>query len=366
MSNVIIGGIPGFYIYFFRNTVFKAGDPASDIQQPFNPIVESTGIKLPEAVYDLITPVGDLYPQIEVDKNLEPSTITFRCYFREPFMLLTLFSYKALPSQWTGTSDTITANFSNLNNVDNNIGVQLRLPDPSGDANHVDLLFDGGRIVDYRLVGEAQGAVIEEIDIKFSEISENTQAVDIDDGFDDSSFDLTSPALDGGWALWNTNLYANKKTVLLTKDVVITVGGTAPTGLAIQKWKLTIPVPNAMEFIASSLVAGIVYDEVRGPWVLEIDGKLQGNQAIAEVLLELSSKAKEIAKLLYHAAPLDKYIQFTNAVLKNISGLSIPEAGKPIDVTYIYEGAGGSVLSYNWTGTEATDPGTHVNHTNIT
>lgn len=318
---------------------------------------------MPEAVYDLITPVSNLYPQIEVDKNLEPSTVTFRCYFREPFMLLSLFSYKSMTSPWTGTSDTITANFSTRANIEGNIGVQMRLPDSSGSAKHVDLLFDGGKIVDYRWVGEAQGAVIEEIDIKFSEITENTQAVDIDDGFDDGSFDGVDR--DGGWGLWNTNLYANKKTVLLTKDVAVTINNVAPVGLAIQKWSLTIPVPNAMEFIASSLVAGIVYEEVRGPWSLEIDGKLQGNDAISEAISELSNKAKLTAKLEYDVSPFAKYIQFTNAVLKNITGLSIPEAGKPIDVTYIYEGAGGSILSYSWTGSEATNPSGHLNYTGV-
>ena len=146
MTNVIIGGIPGFYIYFCRNSTFKAGDPSSDKHQPINPITESTGIKLPERVYELIAPVSDLYPQIQVDKNLEPTTITIRTYFREPFLLLTIFTYKGVTSNWTGTSNTITANFSNRDNVDNNISIQMRIPDPTS-SNHVDLLFDGGKVI---------------------------------------------------------------------------------------------------------------------------------------------------------------------------------------------------------------------------
>lgn len=365
MSNVIIGGIPGFYIYFMRNSTWKSGDPASDKHQPFNPIAEATGIKVPEPVYELIAPVSDLYPQIEVDKNLEPSTLTFRCYFREPFLMLTLFTRKELPSSWTGGSDTIAANFTDRSNVDNNISVQLRLPDPSGGGKHVDLLFDGGVIMEYRWVGQSQGAVMEEIDIRFAEISENTQAVDIDDGFDDGSFDSTSLVLDGGWALWNTNLFPTKNVILLTKDVTVTIGGSAPTGLRIQSWKLTIPVPTAMEFIASSLIAGIVYEEIRGPWELSLDGKLSGNDSISEAISALASKTKATAKLEYDASPYSKYFQFTNAVLKSIEGLSIPEAGKTIDVTYLYQGAGGSLLTYNWTGAESTDPSNHINHTDV-
>lgn len=362
MTNVVIGGIPGFYLYFIRSSTFKGGVPASDKHQPMNPITDSTGIKLPERIYDLIAPVSDLYPQIEVDKNLDPSTVTFRGYFRGPFMFLTAFTHKQLPSSWTGTSDTILANFSTRNNVDNNIGVVLRLPDPVG-SNHIDLFFDGGKIVEYRWVGEAQGAVMEEIDVKFSEITEETSPVDIDDGFDDGSFD--SIALDGGWDKWDINLFPTKEKVLLTKDVTLTIGGSAPVGIKVQNWKLTIPVPHAMEFISSSFVAGIVHEEVRGPWSLEIPGKLEDNQAITEALAELATKTKATAKLEYSASPLSKYVQFTNAVLKNIDGLTIPDAGKPIDVTHMYEGAGGSVLTYNWTGSVPTDPSLHINHTDV-
>lgn len=363
MTNVIIGGISGFYMYFIRNAIFKGGDPSSDKQQPFNPITSSTGIRLPERIYELIAPVSHLYPQIEVDKNLEPSTVTFKCYFREPFPMLPLFTFKGLPTTWQGASDTIRASFKNRDDVDNNIGVQLRLPDPSGGGNHVDLLFDGGKIINYNWIGEAQGAVMEEIEIKFSEITENTQAIDIEDGHDDGSFDLIDPALDGGWALWNLLLFPDKKRVLLTKDVTITIGGVTPTGLKVQSWKLNISVPNAMEFISSSFVAGIVYEELRGPWSLELSGKLAGKQQISEAISTLATKAKSIAKLRYDASPHEKFFQFTNAILKNIDGLSIPESGKPIDVTYVYEGAGGSLLTYQWTGSEAHDPSDYIEHT---
>ena len=360
MSNVLIGGVPGFYIYFCRNSTFKAGDPSSDKHQPFNPITENTGIKMPEQVYRLIAPVSNLYPTIEVDEKLEPSTITFRCYFREPFLMLTMFTHKEMPSSWTETSDTITANFSTINDIDNNIAVQLYLPDPSGSAKHVALLFDGGRIVEYRLVGIAQGAVIEEIDIKFAEITVNTQDAVMDSGFHDASFGTNK-----GWALWNINLFATKNIVLLTKDVTITVGGSGLDGLAVQSWTLTLPVPTAMEHVYSSLVAGIIHQELQGPWSFELRGKLSGNDNIAEVLKTIANKTKSTVKLLYDASPLDKFFQFTNAVLKNIPGLSIPEAGKSIDVSYVYEGAGSSVLTYKWIGTEGTDPQLHIEHTDI-
>jgi len=364
MSNVMVGGIPGFYIYFCRNSTWKSGDPSSDKHIPFNPIAESVGIGLPQQTYDLIPDASDLYPQINVDRRLEPSTISIRTYFREPFLLLCLFSHKELPSAWTGTSDTITANFSDRANVDNNIAIQLRIPDPSS-TNHLDLLFDGGRITEYRWIGEAGGAVMEEVSIQFAEITQNTEAVDIDDGFDDGAFDNATLGLDGGWALWEANLFPSRSSVLLTKDVTITVGGSSIDGLIIQGWELTIPVPVAMEAVASSLVSGVVYEEVRGPWTLNVRGKLKDNTDIAEVMKTLSDKTKQTIKLEYGTSPLTKYFQFTNGVLKLIDGLTAPRAGEPIDVTYNYEGSGGSVMSYVWYGSEATDPSNLINHTDV-
>jgi len=361
MSNVIISGIPGFYIYWGRSATWKGGDPTSDEHMPFNPITEGFGITLPERIYELIPAVSDLYPLINVDKNLEPSTITIKTHFRDPFMLLCMFTYKALPSNWTGTSDNILANFSNRDDITPNLWIQLRLPDPSGGSSHVDLLFDGGVITEYRLVGEEQHSVKEEIDIKFAEISENTQAMDIDDGLDDGEMDATG--IDGGWAWWNRTLFATKNSVLLTKD--ITISGVSVVGLQVQSWQLTLPLPKAMEFVASSMVAGITYEEVRGPWLLELSGKLSGNTNISEAIAELADKTKYTAKIAYDIAPLEKYIQFTNAVLKNIDGISVPAAGEPIDVTYVYEGAGSSVLTYSWTGTQAVDPSAYIDHTDV-
>jgi hypothetical protein len=361
MSNVISGGIPGFYIYFFVNGTFQAGDPATQEQLPLNPITEATGITLPERVYDLIPSVADLYPLIEVDKSLDPSTITLKMHFRELFLLLRVFTFVGASSPWSGTSDSISANFGNRDNIDLNIGIQIRLPDPSGGGNHVDLLFDGGRIEAYRLLGEAQHSVKEEVDIKFSEITQNTQAVNMDAGIHDNSFQNL-----GGWAYWDVNQYASINSVLLSKDTAITVGaGVAPPGLAIQSWSLEIPVPNAMEFVASSMVAGITFEEVRGPWLLKIDGKLRDNQSIAQAILALEDKTRGTAMVRYNAAPLNKWIRFTQAVLKNIEGISIPTAGEAMDVTYVYEGAGGSVLSFLWTGTEPTNPHPYINYTGL-
>jgi hypothetical protein len=359
--SVMSGGIPGFYIYFFVGGTFQGGDPATQEHLPLNPITEATGIALPERIYDLIPDVSSLYPTIEVDKNLEPSTITLRAHFREFFMLLRVFTFVGASSPWSGTSDSISANFGNRDNIDANIGIQIRIPDPSGGGNHLDLLFDGGRIDAYRLVGEAQHSVKEEVDIKFSEITVNTQAVAMDAGIHDGAFQNL-----GGWAWWDTNQWATARAVLLTKDCTVTVGaGVAPPGLQTQSWSLEIAVPNAMEFVASSMVVGITYEEVRGPWLLTISGKLADNQSVAEAIAALEDKTRGTATIQYNAAPLTKRIRFTQAVLKKIDGLSIPAAGTPIDVSYVYEGGAGSILEFHWIGSETTNPHPYINYTGL-
>ena len=88
--------------------------------------------------------------------------------------------------------------------------------------------------------------------------------------------------------------------------------------------------------------------------------KASDNQAIAEALKTLKAKARVTAKVQYNVDPLSKYFKITNAVLKIIEGLSIPAAGTPVDVTYKYEGVGGSILSYIWIGSEATNPHPYI------
>lgn len=364
VGEVFSGGIPGFYLYMVRGTTWKGGDPSSDEHIPFNPITESTGIKLPQAVYDLIASAASLYPTIEVDKSQDPTTITLRTYFREPFQFFEIFPYKALPSSWTGTSDTITANFTTSRaNLDKNIGMQLKLPDPAGGGKDVTLFFDGGTIEAYRWDAENQGAVFEEIDIKFAEISDSTTACDIDDGFDDGAFDTSG--VDGGWAWWNRNLWSAAVQVLLTQSVTVEVAGADPPGLAVQSWNFEFPTPHKMDFVASSRVAGAVYEEVRGPWKVEFQGLLDGDDNIAEAYTALASKTKRTITIVYGTSPLTKTIQITNAVLKSIDGLSVPAAGESIEVTYVYEGAGSSLLTYVWVGTEADDPSDYINHTDV-
>src|SRR4030042_6749005 len=472
------------YLYWMRNTTWKSGTLGTDKQIPFNPITETQGIKVPPRVYELLRTSDSLYPTIEMDKQLEPSTITFKTYFRDPFMLLTLFTKKTVTAAWTGTADVITGSFTDDNCIDENIAVQFHIHDNSGSNKHIDLFLDGGKITRYSLSAEQSGALMEEFDIKFAEITEGTgYYIDIDDGFDDAKWDQTGvaeistivakaaasitnntyffiygangtgdktkyhvwfnkagagvdpaptgstaiavaigaadtaqqnsdaitavlqahsafnatngagtlttvtvtcanagdvpdiidfnstltlaittqgkTALDGGWALWDGQLIDSAEKVVLASNLTLEVGGAAPVGLRLQSFTLEFEVDKIMEFVANSMTAGISWEDVRGPWKASLSGKLSGNDAFVEAKAQVSSKTKSTIKLEYAT---DKYIQFTNGILKNIDGLNIPKSGESIDVTYEYEGGASSGLSFSWTGNEANDPSAMIRH----
>ena len=471
------------YIYWMHNTTWKSGVPATYKHIPFNPITESQGIKVPQRIYDLLRTSDSLYPTIELDKQLEPSTITFKTYYRDLFMMLTVFTKKTVTAAWTGTADVITGDFTDDNCVDENLAVQLHIHDNSGSNKHIDLFLDGGKITGYRLNAEAGGALMEEYDIKFAEITEGTAYYpDMDDGLDDGRFNQTgvkevstitakaaasittnkyffiygangtgdktkfhvwfnkdgagvdpaptgstaivvaittgqaagvvataigaaldaasayfgTPVIadplvtvtqanngdipdivdvdsgltvattvqgkttyDGGWSLWDGQLIDSAEKVVLASNLTLTVGSVAPVGLQVKSFSLEIDVDKVMEFVMSSMTAGVSWEDVRGPWKGSITGQLSGNDAFAQALAQVSSKTKSTFKL---EIATDKYIQFTNAILKNIDGLSIPKSAEPIEVTYEYEGAALSALSCSWTGNEATDPSAYINH----
>lgn len=482
-SNVITAN--KMYAYWCKGTTWKGGDPSTEEHLPFNPMVERQGIRMPEETYNLIAPANALYPVIEVDNHLEPSTITFRMYYRDPLLLACLFTYKGLPAAWTGTNDVMSFNF-NGGDEDANICVQLHLKDHSGNCKHINVLLDGGKITGYRWIINEGQAMIEEVDIKFAEISQSTTPIDIDDGLDDASMNQTGAAQvstivavaaasitdgkyftiqgisatyvrtdyyvwfdkagdesgdpapagyteikcdisgdttaqevsdcitaaiaakadfgaangggtsttitvtnanngdvvdiadvdsglivavttsgaiaqDGGWSLWDGQLCDSLKKAVHASSCTLTVATAAIPGLYVKSATLEIDVPKAMEHVQSSRTAAITYEEVRN-FKATFSGTLKGDNDVSEMINPLSSKTKSTVKFQYAS---NKYMEFTNAVLKNPDEIPIPKAGESMEVTYVYEGAGSSVLSFSWTGSEATDPSNYITHTDV-
>lgn len=346
----------GSYIYYGRHTTYKSGDPSSQRHQAFNPMVELIAtIVTYEATY--VVPFSKLDPQIFYDKEIVSVTVTIRTYFRDPIFLATIFTYKGVPAAWTGTGDIMTFNFSTITNWDKDIWIQGHINDQGG-TNHINFLFDGGQTVAYRwIVDGSDGVLYEEFDIEFCEFSVNTQAVDIDDGFDDGSFDDTG--IDGGFSNWDGAYDADE--VVLAKDCTITWNNAALTGIYAQRIEFEIVFPKNTTKVHSQLDP-IAVSLGKREYNIKVDGILKDNSMLAEALLATGSKTAGTFKIQYGTT---KYLQLTNTVLKNIEGFGIPAAGETLDVTYIYALSGVPVCTYYWTGNEPTDPSNHINHTDV-
>lgn len=350
----------GSYAYYGRSTTYKGGDPSSEEHQGFNPLID---LKLPEGLEHAIKHVfvfSSLDPVISYTEKLQDAEVTFTMHFRDPFLLLAMTTYNTMPTSWTGTGDAITGDFSKETNRTKNIWVQIHINDNSGSGNHVNLLLDGGLITHYKLSGKQGSPVIEEVTIKFCEISVNTQAVDIDDGFDDGAFDDTG--IDGGFSNWDGG-YASDACVM-TVDCTLTWNDAAIPGMGVQNWEIEINTPHGNLWVASSLTASENVPGTRDPpFIGRVTGFGTGNNAIAEWVATKENKTQGTFKILYGTT---KYLQITTTVLKSIKGLGIPSAGKAVEgVTHEYEAVDAGAFSFSWTATEATDPEVMVNHTNI-
>lgn len=188
----VIQGVDSF-IYWIRGATYKGGVLLTDEHHPFNPLIEFSN-PLVHYTQEFVTTSDKLAPNIVFDKQMELGSTTVRCYFRDPFLLLTMFTHKTVPAVWTQTADVITGDFTNQLNRDKNIGVMVHSHDPSGNCKHVDMFFDGGEVTGYRLMYEQGNALFEEADIQFAEMTQDIEPVNIDDGFDDGSFDKSGAA----------------------------------------------------------------------------------------------------------------------------------------------------------------------------
>ena len=347
-------GIKG-YVYGGFSTVFKAGDPSSDKQIPLNPLLKFDS-PIIRYIQEKMTTCDKLDPNIIYDLKLEEGSVTLSGLFRDPFWLLMFTTYNTLPTVWSGTGDTITGAFTSEANKTKNIWIQVHIEDDAG-SSHINLLFDGGEITNYKWIIEEGKPLIEEVTIKFVEITANTEAVNIDNGFDDGSFDRAGQ--NGGWALWDPAYILG--TVAHSKDCTITWNNAAVPGMGIQKCVLDFATPKERYWVQSSLIASGSFSNKRDSPLVTITGVITGGQALTEYLAAYSSKNRYTLKVLYGTT---KFLQITNMYHEGFDGIGLPEAGKSIKGEYVFSG-GVSAVSYSWTADEADDPGDFINHTNV-
>lgn len=341
------------YVYFGHSTTIGGGDPSTQKHIGFNPLkaVPTPADELQEKTLAEYLANGQV-PQVIVDELLETGKITLTGYYRDPLMLLCAFSHKTYPSSWTGSSDAINANFSESDHIDY-IWMQIHIQDQNS-TNHLDYFFDGGVITDYKWIIEAGKAVMEEYTIEFTELPVNsTTAVDIDAGFDDGSFDRAG--VDGGWSMWNGRYTAS--TCAHSKDATILFNGSAISDLNMKKCTIGMRLTKKFEPITSQKTMAVIYDQTH-EYYMDCEGLLANEGSHAGVLLNYPSKTVGTSKVSFG----DEYMQITNTYLKNIEKMAdVAENLQAQEVVFHYVGGALPVISYQWSGDEATDPTGHIN-----
>lgn len=336
-------------------TTLGGGDASSDKHIPLNPIkkIEAPNTKTKQT-YEYFA--NSLQPSIAIEDIIEAQEATISTYYRDPFaLLLPAFTRKTVPATWTQTNDEINANMTSVDHRDY-LWLMLYLRDQSS-TNHLQYLFDGGEITGYKWIGEPGKIITEEATISFTEEPvSDANAIDIDNGFDDGSFDNATLGWDGGWSMWDSTYSTH--TAAATKDATVTWGGSAIGDMNIKKWTLEAQLPKNRSHTTSSLTA--TQSELgKRKYIFEIEGSLQTNTNFEEVLATYSNKTKQTLKITFG----NQYLQFTNAIIDDRDPfLAIPESGKVFEPKIKFLGGVGSAFSYQWKGNEAVDPSAFIQH----
>ena len=127
-----------------------------------------------------------------------------------------------------------------------------------------------------------------------ADIRDDAQAPDIDDGLDDGEFNSSG---DGGYDNWDGEL--SSKHVRAT-DLTITKGGSALSGLHIEKWTMTIDFET--EFIyAFGTLSPVAYVRKPVDFTFEADVSLTSEASIDQMYTLYGSKTIDTFKIAYDA-----------------------------------------------------------------
>jgi len=343
----------GSYIYWGVEGTALAGDPASDQNIPFNPMLSGP---LPEPSYEVeeLRTFDSLEPKIVYTTSLKPGEGSFETSFRDPFLLLTFFTHKAVGGTWGTGTGTITADFTAVDDVDT-IWVQSHLEDQSGSANHRDRLLKGGLPVKYEWVGEPGKLLKEVASFKFLDFGTGTQAPSISNDFHDQSWGSGV----GGWADWDDSGLGStgKRSV---KDVTIKWGGSAISGINISKFALSFEVGYNTEQVMSSLGHTVYWRTVRN-FSLKVDGKLTGLAMVQEMEKTFANRSKQTLAVYYDATSgEEKYLQFTQAYVKAADFPAIPAAGESVNYSVTFAGGEDTEASFSGSFVDLPDPSSMV------
>ncbi len=344
---------PNSYGYWARestwgNAATAMPITATAVHQPFNPMKSypwPKDLKYEEEEVYLSNSIDA--PGIVYSTIIKTAELKFEGFFRDPFLMLTMFNIKTVSAaaQWNSPNfGAIAGNFSGgASTYKDSIMYQLHLDDYTGSpVSDIDRTFLGGKIINYKVRNEAGKLLKEILTIKFMNWKDQVRAFSSVAAFDD-----------GQWADWDQD------GPFHSTAVTVEWGGSAVVGIETWMEELEVDLKEEMKHYSQKYYADENWDDQR-QYFCRLEGILTTKAQLSQLESLYSAKTKQTLEYIYNNAggSEERKWSFTNAYIKEFEVDGVPEAGKAVNVKITIKGGVGSMLTYAgaFHGLDHTDP----------
>lgn len=331
--------------FFIESAGWKLGDPNVDLQIAFNPMER---IVIPKATFTQkqIRTSDSLEHNISFSELMKVGEGDIETIYRDPFLQLTAFTKKVVETPWTGTDDTIVADFTAATHKDT-IGINYLKKDSESDSYDIERSLLGGQITSIGLKCEAGDLVREVVGVKFASPSTGYKAFATATGYDD-----------GVWSGWNGNAINGYHSSQVTLKFDST--GFTNWGFKWKSFDYKSTLDKTMEHVGSSKTVDLKYDGNR-EHILTLVGKFTTNLLLAELEKDENDRIHgDVEIILTDDAGKDEIRKFTNAIIDMQDNYDIPAAAEGKEVTITMKGTRKPALTFNGTYDEADDPDAYI------
>ncbi len=338
-------GLGSKAFWFIESGGWKQGDPYTDIQIGFNPMEKIT-IPKPTFTQKQIRTSDSLDFNFSFSELLQLGEGEIESVYRDPFLMLTAFGKKVVETPWTGTDDTITADFTADTHRDT-IGLNYLKKDSAAGGSDLERSLLGGEITSIGLKCETGDLVREVIGVKFAATGQRYKAFTTVPAFDD-----------GSWSKWNGNAVNGYHST----QVELKFGATGMSSLGF-KWKsfeYKSLLEKTQEHVGSSKIADIRYPGNR-EHTLNLTGKFTDNTLMEELEKDEDDRTHaDIEVILTDDVGNEEIRKFTNAIIDTADNYDIPAAAEGKESTLSFKGTRKPALTFSGNYDESDDPDDYI------
>jgi len=281
-------------------------------------------------------------PGIIFSMNMETMELDLEMFFKDPFLMLTMFNNKTITAGATwgdGNTGTIVGDFT-VDTYKDSIMYQLHIDNPGASGEDEDKTFLGGEITKYMVSYEVGKLLMENVTIKFMNAVNGAQPFTTDADFDDGLF-----------ADWDDDAPYHATSCR------VEWGGSAIVGIEIENAKLEIPLIKEQKHLAKSRNASINWDSLREA-TCTVEGYLSTKAQVTQVQKLHAAKTKQTLEFIYFnpGGAEERKWQFTYGYISDVQIDGIPEAGNPVKTKFVISQGVGSALSYSGKWLSHVDP----------